>query len=44
MTTPPIGIDAASVSRDLASPEGEEVEFVVAIFAFESSNVSLRIP
>lgn len=44
MTNPPTGMIAASGSRDLASPDGDEQEFDDVIFARESSKASLRIP
>ena len=44
ITTPPTGTVAPSWSRDLTSPEGNELEVVDAIFARESSNASFLIP
>jgi hypothetical protein len=39
-----IGMVAPSCSRDLVSPEGDELEVVNVVFERESSKVSLRIP
>lgn len=44
ITTPPTSTIAPSWSRDLTSPEGNELEVVDAIFERASSNASFLIP
>jgi hypothetical protein len=44
MITPPTGMVATSVSRDLESPVSDRLQFDDVLFARESSKASFRIP